>query len=125
MGRLRSRLERLEREAEGEMVFVSRRDGTVERFPQSALLEAFMANIRRLKGEDVPPAPARGGRGGVPGPGVESILLLRRVDRHRGARGRPLRVRGLKRRLKALEESARSETAGRSGDDEAHRRWMA
>jgi len=43
MGRLGSRLERLEREAEGEMVFVSQTDGTVARFPQSAGAEALVA----------------------------------------------------------------------------------
>ncbi len=43
MGRLRSRLKRLKREAEGEMVFVSQTDGTVARFPQSAGAEALVA----------------------------------------------------------------------------------
>ena len=32
---LKDRLRRLEREAEGEMVFVPQEDGTVKRFPQS------------------------------------------------------------------------------------------
>ena len=54
---LRDRLRRLEREAEGEMVFVPQKDGTVKRFPQSALQESFMTNMRRLKGEDVPHHP--------------------------------------------------------------------
>jgi hypothetical protein len=57
MGRLRFRLERLEREAEGEMVFVSQRDGTAKRFPQSALHESFVMNMKRLRGEDVPHPP--------------------------------------------------------------------
>jgi hypothetical protein len=35
MGRLRSRLERLEREAEGEIVAVPPKDGTVRRFPKA------------------------------------------------------------------------------------------
>ena len=51
---LKDRLRRLEREAEGEMVLVPQKDGTVKRFPQSALQESFMTNMRRLKGEDVP-----------------------------------------------------------------------
>ena len=54
---LKDRLRRLEREAEGEMVFVPQRDGTVKRFPQSALKEAFLQNMKRLRGEDVPHHP--------------------------------------------------------------------
>ena len=54
---LRDRLRRLAREAEGEMVFVPQEDGTVKRFPQSALQESFMVNMQRLRGEDVPPHP--------------------------------------------------------------------
>ena len=37
------------------MVFVPQEDGTVKRFPQSALQESFVANMKRLRGEDVPP----------------------------------------------------------------------
>lgn len=54
---LRDRLRRLEREAEGEMVAVPQKDGTVKRFPQSALQESFMTNVKRLRGEGVPPHP--------------------------------------------------------------------
>ena len=54
---LRGRLKRLEREAEGEMVFVPQKGGTVRRFPQSALQEAFVTNMRRLRGENVPHHP--------------------------------------------------------------------
>ncbi len=54
---LRGKLRRLEREAEGEMVFVPQEDGTVKRFPQSALQESFLTNMKRLRGEDVPPHP--------------------------------------------------------------------
>jgi hypothetical protein len=50
---LKDRLMRLEKEAEGEMVFVPQKDGTVKRFPQSALQESFMTNMKRLRGEDV------------------------------------------------------------------------
>ncbi len=39
------------------MVFVPQRDGAVKRFPQSALQEAFMTNMKRLRGEDVPHHP--------------------------------------------------------------------
>ena len=54
---LRDRLRRLEREAEGEMVFVPQEDGTMRRFPQSALQESFVTNMMRLRGEDVPHHP--------------------------------------------------------------------
>ena len=54
---LRDRLRRLERKAEGETVFVPQPDGTVKRFPQSALQESFVTNMERLRGEDVPHHP--------------------------------------------------------------------
>ena len=54
---LRDRLRRLEKEAEGEMVFVPQPDGTVKRFPQSALQESFVTNMKRLRGEVMPHHP--------------------------------------------------------------------
>ena len=54
---LRRWVRRLEKEAEGETVAVPLSDGTVRRFPKSALRESFMTNIRRLRGEDVPHHP--------------------------------------------------------------------
>ena len=54
---LKDRLKRLEKEAEGEVVFIPQKDGTVKRFPQSALQESFLVNMQRLKGEDVPHHP--------------------------------------------------------------------
>ena len=66
---LRGRLRRLEREAEGEMVFVPQEDGAVKRFPQSALQEAFVTNMRRLRGEEVPPYPLGVAAAGSPDPG--------------------------------------------------------
>ena len=54
---LRDRLRRLEKEAEGEMVVVPQKGGTAKRFPQSALQESFVTNMRRLRGEDVPHHP--------------------------------------------------------------------
>jgi hypothetical protein len=39
---LRGRLKRLERDARKEMVEIPQRDGTVKRFPRSALMEAFL-----------------------------------------------------------------------------------
>ena len=43
MGRLGFRLEKLEREAEGEMVVIPQRGGTVRRFPHSAGAEALVS----------------------------------------------------------------------------------
>ena len=57
MGGFRGRLGRLEREAEKETVFVPQKDGTAKRFPQSALQAAFMTNMKRLRGENVPHHP--------------------------------------------------------------------
>ena len=54
---LKDRLRRLERESEGEVVFVPEKDGTVKRFPQSALQGSFVTNMKRLRGEDVPHHP--------------------------------------------------------------------
>jgi hypothetical protein len=39
---LRGRLKRLERDTRKEMVEIPQRDGMVKRFPQSALMEAFL-----------------------------------------------------------------------------------
>ncbi len=54
---LRDRVKRLEKEAGGGMVFIPQRDGTVKRFPEADLLESFTRNMKRLRGEDVPPHP--------------------------------------------------------------------
>ena len=54
---IRDRLRRLERESEGEMVFVAQPDGPPVRFPKSAVQDAFVNNVRRLCGEDVEPHP--------------------------------------------------------------------
>jgi hypothetical protein len=53
---IRDRLRRLELEAQGEMIAVPQRDGTVARFPSEAAEEAFMNCMERLgAGEDAPP----------------------------------------------------------------------
>jgi hypothetical protein len=48
---LRGRLKRLERDARREMVEIPQRDGTVKRFPQSALMEAFLYLVDVACGE--------------------------------------------------------------------------
>jgi hypothetical protein len=48
---LRGRLKRLERDARKEMVEIPQRDGTVKRFPQSALMEAFLYLVDVACGE--------------------------------------------------------------------------
>lgn len=53
---MRSWLKKLERLAEDELVIIPQRDGTVRRFPQSALIEAYRNLYARLgAGEDAPP----------------------------------------------------------------------
>jgi hypothetical protein len=53
---LRDRLRRLEQEAEGEMIVIPQRDGTVARFPAEAAKEAFINFMDRLgAGENAPP----------------------------------------------------------------------
>jgi hypothetical protein len=54
---LKDRLRRLEREAEGKVVLVPQKDGTAKRFPQGALQESFVTNMKRLRDEDVPHHP--------------------------------------------------------------------
>jgi 1,2-phenylacetyl-CoA epoxidase catalytic subunit len=57
---IKGRLRRLERAAEGEMVVIFQQDGSIARFPQSALKEAFLRNMdflhARANGEE-PPEP--------------------------------------------------------------------
>jgi hypothetical protein len=53
---LRGWLKRLERDAREEMVEIPQQDGTVARFPMSALPEAFINSVERAgAGEDAPP----------------------------------------------------------------------
>jgi hypothetical protein len=52
---LRSRIRRLEREAEGEMIVIPQQDGTLRRFPPEAAQEAL---LRLIEGEDHPLAQA-------------------------------------------------------------------
>jgi hypothetical protein len=48
---LSGRLKRLEREARKELVEIPQRDGTVKRFPQSALMEAFLYLVKVTVGD--------------------------------------------------------------------------
>ena len=53
---LRNRLKRLEQEAEGEMLVIPQRDGTVKRFPSGAGMDAYMNSMDRLgAGKHAPP----------------------------------------------------------------------
>ena len=54
---LRDALRRLRRESKSELVEIPQQDGTVKRFPQSAMREAFINECRRLRGEDLPVHP--------------------------------------------------------------------
>jgi hypothetical protein len=54
---LRDRISKLETAAGGGMVSIPQRDGTPARFPEVALQDAFLVNMQRLRGENVPPHP--------------------------------------------------------------------
>ncbi len=57
MGRLRHYLKRLERATRGKEIRIAQQDGSVARFSQEDLKDAFLRNCDRLRGEDVPPHP--------------------------------------------------------------------
>ena len=56
---LKSRFRRLERAYRGDMISIEQKDGTVKRFPRSALEEAFLRNLEFLdaaaEGREPPP----------------------------------------------------------------------
>ncbi len=54
---IRARLQRLLRRSERDIISMPQPDGPPARFPQSALKDAFLANTRRICGEDVPAHP--------------------------------------------------------------------
>ena len=55
---MRSKLRRLEKLAEEEMIIIPQQDGPPKKFPQSAAEEAFMRSLERLKGNlDLPEHP--------------------------------------------------------------------
>jgi hypothetical protein len=54
---LRDQLRRLQKRVGGGTVAIPQRDGTVARFPATALQDAFLTNMQRLRGENVPPHP--------------------------------------------------------------------
>ncbi len=57
MGRIRGRLRRLEDDNAGLVVSIPQTDGSVLRFSQSALQDAYLNECDRLKGADLPPHP--------------------------------------------------------------------
>ena len=55
---MRSKLRRLEKLAEQEMIIIPLEDGSVAKFPPEAAQEAFMRSLARLKGNlDLPEHP--------------------------------------------------------------------
>jgi hypothetical protein len=54
---LRDQLRRLQKRVGGGTVKIPQPGGTVARFPATALQDAFLANMQRLRGEAVPPHP--------------------------------------------------------------------
>jgi hypothetical protein len=51
------RVRKLERVSKRDAVYIPQEDGTYKSFPQSALKEAFLNEVRRVRGEDVPEHP--------------------------------------------------------------------
>lgn len=51
------RLNKLERVAKKDAVHIPQEDGTFKSFPQTVLKEAFLNEMRRMRGEDVPEHP--------------------------------------------------------------------
>jgi hypothetical protein len=54
VGSIGGRLKRLLKLAEGNVISIPQRDGTVAKFPESALGDAYVNAVRRTCGEDVP-----------------------------------------------------------------------
>ena len=54
---LRDELRRLKREGKGNVVTIPQPDGTVRRFPEAALRDAFLNAFHRTLGEDLPEHP--------------------------------------------------------------------
>jgi hypothetical protein len=54
---LRGQLRRLQKRVGGGTVKIPHPGGTVARFPEADLQASFLINMRRLRGEDVPPHP--------------------------------------------------------------------
>ena len=57
MGRLRHYLKSLERQTRGKEIRILQTDGSIARFSEADLKDAFLVNVDRLRGEDVPPHP--------------------------------------------------------------------
>ncbi len=51
------RVRKLERVSKRDAVHIPQEDGTVKSFPRSALKDAFLNEVRRVRGEDVPEHP--------------------------------------------------------------------
>ena len=51
------RVRKLERVSKRDAVHIPQEDGTVKSFPQTAVKAAFLNEVRRMRGEDVPEHP--------------------------------------------------------------------
>ncbi len=65
---LRDRLRRLERASEGVTVSIPQPYGPPARFPESELERAFLCNVCRATGDDIPPHPLSLAAGRSPDP---------------------------------------------------------
>ncbi len=73
---LRDELHRLRREAEGGLISIPQRDGTVRRFPESDLAAAFLNALDRERGEDVPEHPLSSAARNSPDPQWRDSVLV-------------------------------------------------
>ena|SRR5918995_3653960 len=77
------RVRKLERVSKRDAVYIPQEDGTVMSFPQSALKEAFLNEVRRIRGETVPEHPLTTAADNSSGPSWSNSLFspMTGVDR--------------------------------------------
>ena len=73
--RIGDRLNKLERMSKRDAVHIPQEDGTVKSFPQSALKEAFLNEVRRIRGETVPEHPLTTAADNSSGPSWSNSLF--------------------------------------------------
>ena len=54
---IRDEIRALKRQAEISSIVIPQKDGTVAKFPKSALADAFLVNLQRMTDEDIDPHP--------------------------------------------------------------------
>ena len=82
--RIGDRLNKLERMSKRDAVHIPQEDGTVKSFPQSALKDAFLSEVDRMRGEEVPRHPLTEAVSTSSDPNWSNSVFagMRGVDRH-------------------------------------------